>query len=231
LLVVECLATAIIEILGASDSMSSRLVQSQFRRLFILTSSLFLLVGLCPLFSCGGSGPGAIAAISVSPATSFLAVNAQQTYTATAQDSKGKTVPNVTFTWTSNAPDVASITTTGVATAHTIGTSEITASSSGITSAAATLNVIQSSQSVASVTLSPTTATIKVGATQQFTATAKDASGNTITNVSITWNNSAAGVAILSTSGLATGTAPGTALITASVGSVTSPVATLTVTP
>ena len=196
----------------------------------VFTASLSLLVGLGLLVACGGSGPGAISTITVSPATSFLALDSQQTYSATATDSNGKTIPNVTFTWTSNEPDIASITTAGVATAHTIGTTQILASSSGVTSTAATLNVILSSQPVASVTLSPTAATIKVGQTQQFTATASDASGSPVTNVNFTWNDSAAGVAILSTTGLATGTSPGMAIITVSVGSVTSLPATLTVT-
>jgi hypothetical protein len=49
--------------------------------------------------------------------------------------------------------------------------------------------------------------------------------------VTFTWQNSAAGVAIISTTGLATGIAPGMTVITASVGSVTSAAATLTVTP
>jgi len=193
-------------------------------RLCLMLALVALLVG------CGGSSTGTLAVIVISPTTSFLGINAQETFTATAQDSKGKSLSGVTFTWTSNAPDIASIDTAGVVTGHTVGTVQITASSSGVTSAAANLNVISATTAVASVSLTPISSTIKVGQTQQFTANAVDASGNTVSGVTLTWHNSSAGVAIVGTNGLATGIAPGVTVINASVGTVSSPAATLTVT-
>ena len=190
--------------------------------------SLLALAAL--LVGCGGSSTGTLAGIAISPSTSFLGINAQETFTATAQDSKGKALSGITFTWTSNAPDVASIDSSGVATGHTVGTAQITASASGVTSAAANLNVVSTTTTVASVSLTPLSSTIKVGQTQQFTASAADASGNTVSGVTFTWHNSKAGVAIVGTNGLATGIAPGTTMINASVGTVTSQTATLTVT-
>ena len=68
---------------------------------------------------------------------------------------------------------------------------------------------------VASVTVAPATATITQGATQQFTATALDASNQPIAGVTFTWTTSAAAVATVSGSGLATGAGPGDATITA----------------
>jgi uncharacterized protein YjdB len=192
---------------------------------------------LCPLLAitavlsgCGGSSTSTLTAITISPASSFLAINAQLTFTATAEDSKGKSLSGVTITWTSNAPDIASIDSTGVATGHTVGTAQITASASGVTSAAANLNVVSSTTPIASVSLAPISASIKVGQTQQFTANAVDASGNAVSGASFTWHNTSAGVAIVGTNGLATGISPGVTMITASVGTVTSPQAMLTVT-
>lgn len=182
------------------------------------------------LVGCGGSSTGTLAVIVISPSTSFIGINAQETFTATAQDSKGKALSGITFTWTSNAPDVASIDAAGVVTGHTVGTVQISASSSGVTSAAANVNVISSTTTVASVSLSPLSASIKVGQAQQFTANPLDASGNTVSGVTLTWHNSSAGVAILGTNGLATGLSPGVTMINASVGTVTSQTATLTVT-
>ncbi len=190
--------------------------------------SLLALAAL--LLGCGSSSTGSLAGIVISPATSFLGINAQETFTATAQDSKGKSLSGITFTWTSNAPDVASINSAGVATGHTVGTAQITASASGVTSAAANLNVVSTTTAVASVSLTPLSSTIKVGQTQQFTASAVDASGNPVSGVTFTWHNSSAGVALVGTNGLATGIAPGTTMINASVGTVTSQTATLTVT-
>jgi uncharacterized protein YjdB len=190
--------------------------------------SLLALAAL--LLGCGGSSTGTLADIVISPTTSFIGINAQETFTATAQDSKAKTLSGVTFTWTSNAPDIASIDSSGVATGHNVGTAQITASASGVTSAAANLNVVSMTTAIASVSLTPISSTIKVGQTQQFTASALDASGNPVGEVTFTWHNSSAGVAIVGTNGLATGIAPGMTVINASVGTVSSPAATLTVT-
>ena len=205
---------------------SAMLPNSRFtaHRLLLLLALAALLLG------CGGSSTGTLTVIVISPTTSFIGINAQETFTATAQDSKGKTLSGVTFTWTSNAPDIASIDSSGVVTGHTVGTAQITASASGVTSTAANLNVITSTTTVASVSLTPISSTIKVGQTQQFTANALDASGNAVSGVTFTWHNSSAGVAIVGTNGLATGIAPGMTVINASVGTVTSQTATLTVT-
>ena len=68
---------------------------------------------------------------------------------------------------------------------------------------------------VASVTVSPATTSIAVGATQQFTATLKDASGNTLAGRTVVWSSSNPSVAAVnSSSGLATAMAPGSATIT-----------------
>src|SRR5207302_1230883 len=68
---------------------------------------------------------------------------------------------------------------------------------------------------VASVVVSPASASVPVGATVQLTASLKDASGNMLTGRTIAWATSAAGVATVSASGLVTGPAAGTATITA----------------
>jgi hypothetical protein len=83
------------------------------------------------------------------------------------------------------------------------------------TTAAATAPV------VASVTVSPASASLTVGATQQFAAILKDAVGNTLTGQAISWVSSAPAVATVSGSGLATGVAAGTATISATSGGVT----------
>jgi DNA/RNA endonuclease G (NUC1) len=68
---------------------------------------------------------------------------------------------------------------------------------------------------VASVTVAPASATVTVGGTQSFAATAFDASNQPIAGVSFTWASSATGVATVSASGVATGVAAGDAAITA----------------
>lgn len=72
---------------------------------------------------------------------------------------------------------------------------------------------------VDSIAISPTTATIVVGGTQAFTASAFDAAGQPIPSATFSWASDAPAIATVSSSGLATGVAPGDANITATSGS------------
>ncbi|HEX9884929.1 MAG TPA: Ig-like domain-containing protein [Longimicrobiales bacterium] len=68
---------------------------------------------------------------------------------------------------------------------------------------------------VASVSVSPPSETILVGGTAQFSATLKDAEGNTLTDRAVTWSTSPTSVATVSGSGLVTGVSAGPATVTA----------------
>lgn len=83
---------------------------------------------------------------------------------------------------------------------------------------------------VATVEVSPATADRQVGQTIQLSATVKDASGNILNGQTVAWSSSAASVASVSSSGLVTASALGTAVITAAAGS-KSGVATINVLP
>jgi hypothetical protein len=82
----------------------------------------------------------------------------------------------------------------------------------------------------AKVTVTPPTASIVAGNTQQFSAQVQDANGNALTDAKVTWTSSDSDAVAVSTTGLATAFLPGTAKITATSGSVSSD-AQLTVTP
>jgi uncharacterized protein YjdB len=71
---------------------------------------------------------------------------------------------------------------------------------------------------VGSVTLSPATASVNVGSTVLLTATVKDVGGTVLLGRTVTWTTSNAAVATVSTGGLVTGVAAGTAAITGSSG-------------
>lgn len=83
---------------------------------------------------------------------------------------------------------------------------------------------------VATVEVSPGTASPQVGQTVQLSATVRDASGNILSGQSVAWSSSAAAVASVSGSGVVTANALGTATITAASGN-KSGVATITVKP
>jgi len=68
---------------------------------------------------------------------------------------------------------------------------------------------------VASVVVTPQTSTIGPGETVHLSAVPKDAAGNTLSGRTITWSTSDASVAMVSTAGLVTGVAAGSATISA----------------
>jgi uncharacterized protein YjdB len=158
------------------------------------------------------------ATVDVAPASATLsALGATQQFSAVARKANGDTIPGVTFAWTSSAPDVAPVdSASGLATAAGNGTTTITATA-GDASGTASLTV---DQAIVSIEVTPTSATLTtLGATQQFTAVARDANDNPV-STTFAWTSSAPSVATVDgTSGLATAVATGQTTITATAGS------------
>ena len=71
---------------------------------------------------------------------------------------------------------------------------------------------------VASIAVSPKADSIGLGATAQLTATLRDAQGGSVTGSGVAWRSSDNSVASVSTSGLVTAGASGTAVVIASIG-------------
>jgi uncharacterized protein YjdB len=195
------------------------------KRFFLFS---ILLLGLVVLVvGCGSNTE--VATITITPSTQSLAAGQTAQFAATGTIPHGKhpaTNEDVTsqVTWASNAPDIATVSASGLATAVSAGTATLTASMAGATSATATvivtggggggttnsnmvkLSVIPGSQSVASP-----------NQTSQFLAIGENASGGTVdlTNQA-KWSSSAVQIATVgATTGLATGVSQGTTTITA----------------
>jgi trimeric autotransporter adhesin len=79
------------------------------------------------------------------------------------------------------------------------------------------------------ILITPTTSTISVGTTQQFTATGYYSNGSTTPGFSVTWASTSTAVATIDNTGVATGVAPGTTTITATALGITATPATLNV--
>jgi Bacterial Ig-like domain (group 2) len=73
---------------------------------------------------------------------------------------------------------------------------------------------------VASVTVGPDSPTIEVGQTQQFSATARDASGGSVSGLTVNWSTSNSAIATVTSTGLVTGVGIGTSAITATAAGV-----------
>ena len=125
----------------------------------------------------------------------------------------------------SDAPTVATVNTTGLVTAIAPGLARISATSDGKVGTA-TIMVI--SERVASVHMTPTTASLTIGDTQLLTTTARTAAGALLSGRLITWQSGAPGVATVSSSGLVTAVSPGVVVIVTTVDGVTA-TATITV--
>ena len=153
-----------------------------------------------------------VASVSVSPATASLTVGQTAQLTATPKDASGNPLTGRVVTWATSNAAVATVSTSGLVTAVGAGSATITATSEGQSGTAA---ITATQVPVASVVVSPATATLTVGQTTQLSATPKDASGNPLTGRVITWATSNAAVATVSTSGLVTAVGAGSATITA----------------
>ncbi|MBN2379273.1 Ig-like domain-containing protein [candidate division WOR-3 bacterium] len=165
-----------------------------------------VLIGIvgCSLFS-------EIDTIEVTPASATLGAGGTQQLTAEAKDADGNEIADVDFTWSSSDNTVATVSTSGLVTAVAVGSCTITAEADGKKGTAAV--TVRSGAVVMEIEISPSTATISVNGTKQFTAKALDASSNEITGITFTWSSSNTAVATIDASGLATGIALGSVSI------------------
>ncbi len=81
-----------------------------------------------------------------------------------------------------------------------------------------------------SITVFPSTASIQVGQTLQYSAVVKDTNGNIVKSGTVTWQVDNGAVAQINTDGLLTAMAAGSTAVTAMRGSLASQLAALTVT-
>ena len=169
-----------------------------------------------------------VTSIAVTPITAALPLGTLQQFTATGSFSDGTTQDITgTVTWTSSNNSVASITSSGLATARNLGSVTITAASASI-QGTASLSV--NAADLASLVIVQGNTTIAASTSQQFSAigTFNDGSTRDLTTQA-SWSSSNSGVAkIGSSSGVAKGLSPGAATITATLGTASNSV-TLTV--
>ncbi|WP_292367048.1 MULTISPECIES: Ig-like domain-containing protein [unclassified Methanoculleus] len=167
--------------------------------------------------------------IEVAPAAVTLEIDGTEQFTATAFDQFGNEMSGVEIAWTGDNETVGTVdNSSGLFTALAAGTATVTASA-GDVSGTATVTVEETAAPVvASIEVTPVTATIMIGDTQEFDAVCSDESGNTMPGVPVTWSCSDPTVGTVDDTGLFTALAAGTATVTASAGDV-SRTATVTV--
>jgi uncharacterized protein YjdB len=127
-----------------------------------------------------------LTSVTVSPVNPAVAIKktVQLSAFGTYDDGSRKTITSG-VAWSSSAPTVATIDqNSGIATGVSAGTTTITASDQGL-SGTATLTVVPSN--VTAIIISPTSASIPFGTTQQFTAKSQD--GVTDLTSLVTWSS------------------------------------------
>lgn len=150
----------------------------------------------------------AVTGISVTPGTVNLTTNATSQLTHALSPSNAT---NKTVTWTSSNPGVATVSATGLVTAKSAGSATITVKTAdGGKTAIATVTVAVPVVTVTSVTIAPSTITLPLNSTSQL---ANTISPSNATNKSVTWSSSNTSVAAVSTTGIVTAKAYGTAVL------------------
>ncbi|MDQ2890432.1 MAG: Ig-like domain-containing protein [Gemmatimonadota bacterium] len=156
-----------------------------------------------------------VAAVAVSPGAASLTTGQAAAFTATASDANGNVLSGRLFTWSSANTAIATVSAQGLVTAAGPGTTTITAAAEGKTGSAQIVVTPVAATPVASVAVSPPTASVIVGGNVTLSATLRDANGATLSGRTVTWSSSAAQVATVSNTGVVTAVATGTATITA----------------
>ncbi|MBL8983099.1 MAG: Ig-like domain-containing protein [Gemmatimonadetes bacterium] len=154
----------------------------------------------------------AVRSVTVSPTA--LALTVGQTATAVATVDRDAPLAG-TVTWASSTQAVATVSAAGLITGVSAGTSVITATSTADNTKSAALAVTVSPvpNNLLSLNVAPTNVNIGPGASQQLTATVNTVGTPTVT---YTYTSGNTGVATVSNTGLVTGVAQGTTVITVS---------------
>ena len=167
----------------------------------------------------GAGSTEPVANVAVSPALATIAMGETIQLTAQLTDSDGNTLTGRVVDWSSSNTDVATVSpgglVAGVVDGVDDGIATITATSEGIEGTSEVTVLYVPPVPVASVDVSPASATIAPGASTQLTAQPRDGGGNPLAGRVVTWSSSNAGVAMVGSDGLVTGIGVGTATITA----------------
>ena len=154
--------------------------------------------------------------ITVSPATADLAaLGATVQLSAEVRDQNGQVMAGAAVTWASSTADVATVDSTGLATAVVNGSTTITVTS-GSASGSATVTVAQEVSAV--VVLSAQESLGALGDTLRLSAEALDANGHVVADAEFSWESSDEAVATVDSTGLATAVVNGSTTITATSG-------------
>lgn len=173
---------------------------------------------LAGLAACGSDYPTPantppVQSVTVSPTPAALIVGATHQFTATVRTAAGAIVTDRTITWATSDTTKARVNGSGLVTPVANGSVQIVATAERV-QGVATATVV--TLPVASIAMTPSTANVQVGRTQQLTARLLSNTGAELPGQrTITWASSNTANATVDARGVVTAVRTGTATITA----------------
>jgi uncharacterized protein YjdB len=158
--------------------------------------------------------PVPIASLTISPDSASITVGQQLGLAITARDAGGTILGGRAVVLATSDAAVATVSAAGTVYGVATGVATITATAEGRT---ATAKVVVRPAAVASVTISPSAATLPRGTARDFDAVARDANGTVLTGRAVSWSTSDAAVASVSSAGTVTAVGLGSVVISATV--------------
>lgn len=162
-----------------------------------------------------GGGGTSLSIVRVTPSTASVTAGNTTRLVAAATDASGRVVSGVTVSWISLATDVASVSSDGTVTGRVAGQARIVAQAQGF---ADTAMVTVEGIAGGSVTVEPATLALRLGTTGVLTASVRDEAG-TVVGLPVAWSTDSPATVKVSSIGIVTGVAVGTARIVATRGS------------
>ena len=161
--------------------------------------------------------PPVFTTLAVTPPSVDLVTGGTQTLTATALDQTNNPMSGLSVSYASSDQTKATVTSGGVVTAVSAGTAVVTVTGTvgSITRTRDVTVTVAQSAVFTTLAIAPSSVALLVNGTQALTATALDQNGSPMAGLSVTFVSSDATKASVTTSGLVTGVAAGTATVTA----------------
>src|SRR5438034_1080199 len=153
-----------------------------------------------------------VTAVTVTPSSGTVAIGRTVQLTATPRDASGNPLTGRAIGWSSSDNTIATVNSSGLVTGVVAGAVTITATSEG---QSGTASITVSGVPVASVTVSPASASVPVGQTVQLSATLRDANGAILTGRPVAWASNNTAAATVTGTGLVSAKVAGSATITA----------------
>ena len=160
-----------------------------------------------------GGGNATVTALAIDGAPAALTVGDRVSLATRATDGTGKTVPSGPVRWSTSDTLLAVVSGDGVMQARAPGSVELRAAAGGQT-AAVTITIRQAA--VAAVAVAPRDARVTLGETLQLVAEVRDRDGRILAGRAVNWSSTAPRVVSVTSDGVVTAQAIGTATVGAS---------------